>query len=172
MNLAIKFFCFILVIGLAGLFVLKKPDGQAWLSVDDFTPDLNKITSKANTFFSRPNTSTQEASTEAVTIKKSNGIYRWKDANNRWQYSDTPPKHQQVEAIHVSGELNGDLVEEYKPPKSDNASVLGASNSTQEVTNIIPPTLSPEKVSKLIEDANNIQQLIDDRAAKIEQYTQ
>lgn len=161
MGLMIKFFCALLVIGLVGLFVLKKPDGSPWLSIADFTPDTTLIKNDALSLINKVKKTTASDTGE----KKQGGIYRWKDANGQWQFSDTAPTDQTAETITVSGNLNSDLSEKYTPPKKPENKIVDkpeASNS------IIPSTLSPEKISKLMKDANNVQQLMDERASQME----
>ncbi len=168
MNLAIKFFCCLLVLGLAGLFVLKQPDGTPWLSLNDFAPDLSKVATSVEGLI---NTLTPDTSSTNSDADTQNGIYRWKDANGQWQFSDTAPSGLQAETVELSGELNRDLVEQYTPPEPITRTNTAEPNPSNTNNSVIPATLSPEKISELIKDANNVQQLMDDRATKIDQYT-
>jgi hypothetical protein len=77
----------ILIIAVVGFFVFKQPNGQAWLSIDDFVPNtqiisekINLATNKINAVFKKP------ISKNDSTIK----VYRWKDSNGNWSYSDKP----------------------------------------------------------------------------------
>jgi hypothetical protein len=94
----------------------------------------------------------------------SNAIYRWKDAHGQWQYSDTAPSDQTAEPINVSGNLNSDLVEKMTPPPQEETS------PTNTVSSIIPTTIAPDKISTLMKDAKNIQQLMDDRTSQLNQH--
>lgn len=175
MNLMIKFFCFILILGLAGLFVLKKPDGSPWLSTDDFIPDTQSITTIVQSITQKvKNTAaTDTADTTHTTSQQAisaSGVYRWKDANGQWQFSDTPPEGQQAEAMHVSGNLNSDLSEKYTPPEEEKEeTVINTTTNTQEA---IPASLSPEKISTLMKDAQNIQKIMDERTSTIDKNLQ
>lgn len=118
MSLIIKFFCFLLALGLAGLFVLKEPDGSPWLSIDEFIPNTQALI--ANTL-SLANKTKQMVEKKAVndTNNNNDNIYRWEDDSGQWQYSDTPPTNHTVESIHVSGNLNSDIVEKFTPPPEE-----------------------------------------------------
>ncbi len=160
MGLMIKLFCAILVIGLAGLFVLKKPDGTPWLSASDFIPNTDGISADAKALLNK-------VSSENTSTNKSGDVYRWKDKNGQWRYSDTPPDNQTAENISVSGNLNSDLAE--KAPKPTVSTQTEETETSKKATSILPATLSQDQVSKLIEDTNNVQQLIDDRQSQLEQ---
>jgi hypothetical protein len=168
MSLMIKFFCFVLVAGLAGMFVLKKPDGSTWLSADDFIPDTSAITSDVKTLLNKAKNASPTNDSAKENAQNDSGIYRWKDASGQWQYSDTAPVHQQAEAIHVSGNLNSDLVEKFTPPAPESTATPSADNGNS----ILPATLSPDKISTLIKDANNVQKLMDGRGDQLEKQLQ
>lgn len=171
MGLAIKFFCAILVIGFAGLFVLKKPDGTPWLSLDEFMPDTKGITSSTNDIVSKAK-GMLDNDQPTTTANTSGGVYRWKDKNGQWQFSDQPPTANiAAEKIDVSGDLNRDIAEKFTPPETK-PSATTASTANTPGTNVIPSTLSPEKVEKLMQDANNIQNLMDNRQKKLEKQLQ
>ncbi len=168
MGLMIKLFCALLVIGLAGMFVLKTPDGKPWLSIEQLLPDTSSLSeiSKNLSALTKGDHSKDSDQTSSTTDNDS-GIYRWKDANGQWQYSDKP-QHEQAEQVDVSGNLNSDLVAKLKPRES----VENNENTSTENTpsnSILPASLSPEKVSKLMEDTKNIQQLMDDRQSQLNQ---
>lgn len=175
MNLMIKFFCFLLILGLAGLFVLKKPNGSPWLSIDDFIPNTQgiskSITSLLNSAKNTPtNNTTETSNTQAIS---DSGVYRWKDANGQWQFSDTPPEGTQAEAMHVSGNLNSDLAEEYVPPKEEEEDNTVISTTDPTAGNsLLPASLSPDKISTLMKDTQNIQKIMDDRTSQIEKQLQ
>ncbi|ODS23021.1 hypothetical protein AB835_11055 [Candidatus Endobugula sertula] len=162
MSLIVKFVCFILVLGIAGLFVLKKPDGTPWLSVNEFIPDTSIISSKAasmvNTLKDTTNPSTKEAASEE--------IYRWQDQKGHWVYSDMPPTDQNAEVIHVTGSLNKDLAEKTTPTNTRSESTTATAESIS--TSIGPTSLSPEKISGLLEETKKIQQLMNNRQSQLD----
>ncbi|MGS2718194.1 DUF4124 domain-containing protein [Eionea flava] len=179
MSLRIKVMCALLILGCAGLFILKKPDGRPVLSIDEFLPDTSEISTLAQTLLDEFDNIYNEASTilaetensdiqQSVEPANDSKIYRWKDNNGNWQFSDTPPSNQTAEAIQVSGDLNKDLSVTYTAPEKE--IVSDDIPASAQPSSVLPMTVSPDKVSKLIEDANNIQKLMDDRADTLNNY--
>ena len=194
MSLMIKFFCILLVLGVAGLFIVKKPDGSPWLSVNDFIPEniastdsirqlmnnaldtLKKTTSSlSNNEYgisddhegnSEGNHHIEKASTE----KLDNGsIHRWKDSKGQWQYSDKKPLNQITETVNITGNLNQDLYEQRTLDVRQEVNSPQEKNSDASQLPNRAASISPEKISTLIKDAKNIQKLVDDRQRKLEQ---
>lgn len=177
MSLAIKTFCVILILGCAGLFIIKKPDGTPLLSTKELLPDITAITSDIKKFISdAKNVTTSIGSNSEKNIEESevkptqSTVYRWKDANGQWQFSDNPPANQTVEAMNISGNLNKDLVATYEPPEEPTAENDATSDDDAQTESVIPMTVSPDEVSKLMKDVNNIQKLMDDHGDKLKQY--
>ena len=176
MSLPIKAFSAVLILGCAGLFVLKKPDGSPILSMQDFLPDISSISQDAKKLIrdaknltssignNLEDNSEDDAEQNAQTESK---VYRWKDSNGQWQFADTPPVNQAAEAMSVSGNLNKDLVATYEPPEEP---TVENDTATTPTASLVPMTVSPDEVSKLMKDVNNMQQLMDDRGEQLKQY--
>jgi hypothetical protein len=183
MSLPIKIFIALLLLGCAGLFVLKKPDGTPILSMNSLSPNITTLTFDAKKLMDsiidviQSSTSSitnapakkPQSSTEQITNAQPT-IYRWKDSNGQWQFSDTPPINKTAETIHVSGDLNKDLVATYEPPQESLTEDDATNNEATPTESLIPMTISPSEVPKLMEDANNIQKLMDDRTDQLKQY--
>jgi hypothetical protein len=179
MSLPIKAFSAVLILGCAGLFVLKKPDGTPILSMQDFLPDISSLALDAKKLIrdakeltssigNSPDGNSEDGAEQNAQAES--GIYRWKDSNGQWQFSDTPPTNQSAEAINVSGNLNKDLVATYEPPKELAIENDTANSNTGSTASLVPMTISPDEVSKLMKDVNNMQQLMDDRGEQLKQY--
>jgi hypothetical protein len=161
MSLFVKFFSFIIVLGIVGLFFLKKPDGTPWLSVSDFTPDVGSIKRSISDVI--PENANGETASESVSV------YKWKDSNGNWQFSDTPPENIETEQVLVDTDVNRDLtpdltesskvISEFK--KKGNAALI-KDNS------ISPTTVSPGDIPTLIDDANNVQELMNNRQEQLD----
>ena len=156
MNLIVKFFCFLLVLGIAGLFFIKKPDGTPWLSLDDFIPDARSIKNTLDD--AMPEQIIGGGESESV------AVYKWRDSNGTWQYSDRPPKGLEAEQIFVSSNANRDLSPaplptiDPEPAENKNGRAVFIKDSS-----LSPTTIAPDKIATLIEDAKNIQNLVDER---------
>lgn len=165
MKLIVRFFSFIFVLGFAGFFFIKKPDGTPWLSLNDLIPSKESIS----------DTLGQVVPDQVVGGDGGKvSVYRWKDKEGNWQFSDTPPDNLVVEQILVSTDLNRDLApaeleledEPEAKPKSGKAVLIGDGPS------LSPTTISPDKIGKLIDDANNVQNLMNDRQKQIDSALQ
>jgi|GEM_PF-436592 len=181
MSLAIKTFCVILILGCAGLFVIKKPDGTPILSTKEFLPKITAITSDVKKLISDAKNAAasigsnsekyNEENTEQSEVEQTQStVYRWKDANGQWQFSDIQPANQTAEAMNISGNLNKDLVATYEPPEEPTTENDTTSDEAAQTESVIPMTVSPDEVSKLMKDVNNIQKLMDDHGDKLKQY--
>tara|TARA_R110001583_G_scaffold65464_1_gene189101 strand:- start:675 stop:1199 length:525 start_codon:yes stop_codon:yes gene_type:complete len=151
----------ILIIAVVGFFVFKQPNGQAWLSIDDFVPNtqiisekINLATNKINAVFKKP------ISKNDSTIK----VYRWKDSNGNWSYSDKPKASIESEEMLFDQE-NIVVLPAFDQPTIDALN----SNPKGKYDNDAPNTLlsKPGKVLELYKDAKNVQKLMDTRQQNI-----
>lgn len=158
-----KFFAYlmtvILIIALAGLFIFKKPNGQAWLSVNNLLPTTQVIKAKIDL----AGNEIQQLLNSASPEKESNvKVYRWKDSNGNWSYSDKPNASTSSEAVFFDAK---DIVvlPTIKTPDVD------LPNIDEKPDNGAPKTLmtTPTKVLELYKDANNVQKLMDAREDKL-----
>ncbi|MBX2810029.1 MAG: DUF4124 domain-containing protein [Cellvibrionaceae bacterium] len=164
MQLIAKFFAFLLVLGFAGLFVIKKPDGTAWLSLGQLMPDVQGIKTSVDDVIP---SQVLGGSEENVSV------YRWQDAEGNWQFSDTPPDHSNAEQIRVNTHLNRDLVPKlHTAPTPAAESKSGKAVFLKDSTNFSPTTVSPDKISELINDAKDVQGLMDNRQQQLDDALQ
>ena len=161
MRLAIKFFTFVLVLGLAGPFLLKKPDGTPWMDARELIPDVQSWGRELTAWWEK----TKHKAPESVGGGggKPTEVYRWRAEDGSWQFSDKPPVQGTAETITV--DPNANLIEglpEPEPEPEKEAKEPG-------INMPMPMTISPDKVKKLKEDAESIQQLMDERARKLDE---
>lgn len=166
MKLFIKTMMVVVILAVGGLFILKQPDGTPWLKVDDFTSStspLEKVTEQIKSSWSDVEKSTSELVQLKPAPEKS-AVYRWKSSDGKWHMSDIPPVDDtQVEIVYI--EPNGNVID-----LSSNTSHATSDNkeSHNAATVPLPMTTSPQQAKKLIEDAKNIQSLLDKRAEKLQ----
>jgi len=166
-----KFFVYltslILTLALMGLFVLKKPNGQAWLVVDDLFPktlmidqEIKSIADKLlvtyENFIVEENNQIEQGSD----IK----IYRWKDNSGNWSYSDKPKASVESEEVYLDP---NDVVVLPAFKVSTNNSPNAKPLKIDIMSSQNPLTTSPNNMLNLFKDANNVQKLIDDREENI-----
>lgn len=169
MKLFIKIMLVIVILAVSALFIIKKPDGTPWLKVDDFTSSTSsfeKITEQIKNSWSDVAKNTSELVQEKTATKKS-AVYRWKSSDGKWHMSDTPPADDTpVEIVYIKP--NGNVID-LSPNDSQATSDSKASTQVNSAPIIpFPMTTSPQQAKTLIEDAKNIQSLLDKRAEKLQ----
>jgi Domain of unknown function (DUF4124) len=159
MRLMIKFCIFILVLGLGAPFILKKPDGTPMMDARQLIPDVKSWSADISAWWHKMKR--QAPSSIAGGDGEETTVYRWQAADGSWQFSDTPPVQGQSEKIQV--DPNANLIQglpEAPEPQEPEEESSGLNLP-------VPMTISPAKVKKLKEDAENIQKLMDDRAEQL-----
>ncbi len=167
MKIYLKLMIFALVLGLAGPFFLKRPDGRPWLEVDDFLPDMSAIGARAENGWSwvvgRVEDAVGEENLDLPSGKTK--VYKWRAADGSWQFSDKPPP-EGAEEVWLDPSAN--VMQSTPLPAS--VSPSGEKEDANPLSNGIPLPLSvaPGKVSKLMDDAKNVQKLVEQRNQKLE----
>ena len=157
-----KFFTYLIsiiaMVALAGLFIFKQPNGKTWLSIESFTPNTQEIGDKINVLSYKLNEIFNHVENKNSTVE----VYRWKDSNGNWSYSDKP----QISGDSEKVSFNAKDVTVLPATK---VSSINSSTPTKKGDGTTSNTLivTPSKVTKLYEDANNIQNLMDARQANI-----
>lgn len=161
----------IIVIVLVGAAALTTLNPAADKSLNPIIKGLNTVRS----WFTGAATTLESAAKDPLTAvdnatdKKATQVYKWQDASGEWHFSSQPPPKGikgSVETyrtdVNITQALPEPVVAEPEPAK---------------VTTDIPTTASPllpitdpERVKKLIEDAKNVQNLVDDRQKNIDQH--
>lgn len=167
MKFFVYLISFILILALMGLFVIKRPGGQAWLTFDDVIPkklmidkEIEFIADKFLASFENFTTKEDSQVEQGSEVK----IYRWKDTNGNWSYSDKPRSSADSEEVFLDP---NDVV--VLPAFKASSSDLSTSKSSIQ-DNKLPPSHSnttPSKILDLYKDANNVQKLMDERQQNI-----
>ncbi|MFT4775927.1 MAG: hypothetical protein ACI9B7_000292 [Oleispira sp.] len=153
MKRPIFIMCVLVVIAFAGPMLLKKPDGSAFI---DSPLD----------FFSTNSTGSKNNESSNMTRQS---FYKWQDDDGTWHYSDQPQAGKNIETVTVN--TNTNLIQGLRREKNKELAVIEkkSESKTEGSTMPLPMTVPIEKISKILQDANNIQQLMDDRNQQIEQ---
>jgi hypothetical protein len=169
MKAAAYMMIMIMLIGLGSLFVLKRPDGKPWLS---FGNVMDTIEATSSDVFSQSKRTIEQSINEARALGETQGqpktqpiIYKWRDAQGNWVYSDKP---------NLSGDSQQHTLDPNKVTimaAEDTAILqeLGTKQSDIEPQQSAPSSLNPSDVKKLMKDAQNIQKLMDDRTTRIDE---
>lgn len=163
MKLFVKLLVAALVIGMLLPFtLLKGKDGNTLIGFSDLQmPELSLP--------DWPFSSSSKKNVVSDLIKNSEGkdlIYRWTDSSGNLQFSNTPPP-EGVEFSVKGYDPNQNLIQALKPePEKPAATTETESRQDSGKSAIVANPYSPEKIEKLIDDANNIEKLLNDRLKK------
>jgi hypothetical protein len=148
--------CVLVAIAFAESMLLKKPDGSAFI---DFPVD----------FLSTNLTGSKNNESSNMT---SQSFYKWQNEDNTWYYSGQPIAGKNIETVTVN--TNTNLIQGSRREKNKELAVIGEKSKlkSESLAMPLPMTVPIEKISKMLQNANNIQQLMDDRNQQIEQAIQ
>jgi hypothetical protein len=146
----------LIALAFAGPMLMKKPDGTPFMEspLDYFSSETTGTNSRQSN------------------INSSHSFYKWQDENGTWHYSDQPQEGQNIETVTVN--TNTNLIQGLRIEKEEEKeSGKDKEEGKAEISSIpLPMTVPFEKVSQMLEDANNLQQVMDDRNNKIEKAIQ
>lgn len=157
MNLFGKLLIAALIIGMLLPFtILKGKDGKPLMSFSDFklpdfkTPDLPSLPKLG----SSDNTTKTEAGHTA--------IYQWEDNDGNIQFTTSqPPAGVEYEVKGYDPDTN--VIQSVNLPEAGKEAVEPAKTEENAATDGIGTVYSPEKINKLIDDAKNVEKLLNDR---------
>ncbi len=157
---------FILVLGLAGPFIMKGPDGRPLMTWQDLMPDFSSMKRKASGVLSDVNETVGGLSGSSSESENPGDfgktrVYRWQDANGNWQYSDTPPPSQSAETLLINPDVN--IVQSTELPKDPEPEEKETDAKGSGIGVPLPMTVSPGEARQLIEDAKGINDLMQKR---------
>lgn len=141
----LKIMILLVVLAGVGLFLLKGPNGEPFLTLDDFTPDP-QIT---DVLAQKP---------EPVTI------YKWQDEDGAWHFSNEPVDVEGVETMVVDGDIN--IIPAVTTSRSS-----AAKRPDAKAYSSIPAgmtSVAPEKITEMMDTVNNMQEMVDERKANLD----
>jgi hypothetical protein len=141
----IKLIVGILILACGSLFFIKGPDGKPLMSLDELS--------------SGPKSSAAETNRNIEPTK----VYKWQDEDGVWQFSNTPVAEHEAEVIVLDGQIN--TMDAYVAPKK--VKNAGVSNSFSALPSGLT-TVSPDKISEMMDSVNNLQNTVDQRKAEID----
>lgn len=149
MKLFVKLLIAVLVIGILLPFtILKGKDGRPLMSFDDV-----KVPGKTAIPKLTPG------------IETNTTIYEWKDNDGNIQFSTSPPAAG-VEYTAKEYDPNTNVIQAVKLPESDTDEAETEKENNTTPVEEIGSTYSPDNIKKLIDDAKNVENLLNDRFEK------
>lgn len=151
----VKLLVIIVVVAGVALFLVKGHDGKPFLTIDNFAFILSpeKILPR------------QFQSEEPADVTK---IYRWKDADGIWQFSNSPDDKEGAELVEIDSRIN--IIQAYStqattPPAAKEVSA-GESGTPTAIPGVM--TVSPEQAAEMMETVKNLQATLAQRKADLD----
>lgn len=88
-------------------------------------------------------------------------VYRWQDKNGQWHFSDQQPKGGSAQVMHL--DMSANIIESAKQAKPATKEASAAAPSVPS-----SPVLSPTQAAKALEQAKQVQGLMDDRQRQLD----
>ncbi len=163
MKLFIKLMVLVLIAALAAPFFIKGPDGRPLMEASDFRGSLADA---------RRSVERQWRSITSRFGRGSGGntatVYRWRDADGNWVYSDQPNPAGNSEQVTVRTDVNVMDLPDAPPPAAPAAAPGAAPARPDESSPMVPLILQPERVDQLFEDVKKIESDAAQRAEELE----
>lgn len=179
MKFFIKLLLLLLVLGMAGPFFLKRPDGSPWMTLDQVMPtnelpnseglksQLSYQLQKTKQWLSNTIPKfASESGPDSSSGSEATKVYRWKGSDGSWQLSDQPPADGQAEMILVDPNTN--LIQGLSEPVEEEI-VEQTPAQERSVGVPLPMTVPLDQVSKLQEDAKKVQEQLNKRNEALEE---
>ena len=162
----------VVIAALAGPFFLKGPDGRPLMSIGEAMPDWqrlgvvaqhqwSKLTGKARRLAGGDDDGSADGKTR---------VYKWRDASGNLQYSDEPPPQGGAETLYIDPDVN--LIPGTPPPPPAPSPSAAPQSEPKSAPvpepGLLPPIMDPGRVKQLVDDAQGVQELLDDRARKMD----
>ena len=141
----------LVALAFAGPMLLKNSDGSAFMKL--------------------PWQNDEGTSSNVLNSPAEQSFYKWQDENGTWHYSDNPNPQGQTETVTVN--TNANLIQGLRKEEKEEEVVEEEKPKEKEPTPdvALPMTVPLDKVSKMIEDASNIQQTLENRQESIDRQT-
>lgn len=163
----IKVILLLLALALVAPMIIPGPDGNPIMTLADWKPDTIKLEQVANNAKNMASSASQKiADSTKLSLggdntDSGNVMHKWQDAEGVWHFSDSVPEASQVKNL-TTGEI----------PKLAN-DTLAAGQVRQEPAKKsevakLSPFTSPDKVTQLKSDAEDIKRMAQERADTLE----
>lgn len=134
----------LLLAAVAAPYFMKGPDGQ---------PLMNLL---------------PEVDSQLSTEETRQTFYKWQDEKGQWHFGDDVPQGAKTVAVDVDTAAN--VLQSVKVPvKEEVAPKKRAAEPVAPAIPGLPMTVDPTEIPKLIDDAKNVQSLVDDRSKQLQQ---
>lgn len=178
MKLFTKVMLLVLVLGLVGPFIIKRPDGRPWMNTNDILPDFSSLRARVENSWSRLTGAAENMTDDLDLPSGKTKVYRWQASDGSWVFSDAPPPDSKSEEMWVDPNANviqstGLSTQQHSEENENTINPVAEKEAANPAGNGIPLplTITPKQVSKLIQDAKDVQQQVNDRNRELEKIT-
>ncbi len=165
-KMTIKIILLLLALALVAPMIIPGPDGKPIMTMADWKPDTSKLEQVANKAKNSASSATQTIADSTTLLlggdtDSGNVMHKWQDTEGVWHFSDSIPDASQVTNL-TTGEIpklaNDTLVAEQVTPEPSKKSQAAE----------LSPVISPDKITQLKSDAEDIKRLAQKRTDTLE----
>jgi len=154
-----------MLVSIASLFIIKRPDGQPYLSIeailDKVEGDTHSLLNESKRQLDKAVNYAEQAASNDSNAAKQPAIYKWQDENGNWIYSDKPNPRGDSQ-MHLLDPSKVNIM------AAEDTSILYQSNQKAQSESLKVNAMNPQDVKALIKDTKNIQKLMDDRQKQLD----
>ncbi len=151
-----------MVAGLVAPFFLPSPDGGTMFDASDMKHSLSQKGSAIKQWFLTIGSDSKEAFSRSGD-GQSQTYYKWQDEQGTWHFSENKEQSPTTETIVLHPDTNVIASTPIEKTKSSEKK-----DSGKPLNIPLPTTIPASDIQQLIQDAGDVQGLVDDRAKNIE----
>ncbi|MBV1869909.1 MAG: DUF4124 domain-containing protein [Gammaproteobacteria bacterium] len=170
MKLYIKVLLFIVVLGVAAPFIMKRPDGRPLMSVSDLAGDSALLTSFGHM------TRLLGFNKDSATLNGSDDqrelttVHKWQDEDGNWHFSDDEPENVASETLKINPNQNILEMNDAKLLKKikGESEIASTHKDLAPPTDMIPGMPTIDQAKKAMENAKAVQGMLDNHYKQLE----
>jgi hypothetical protein len=178
MKLYIKFILFLVVLAVAGPFIMKRPDGSPLLSFNDIKSGDSAIMKSFKTltgfFYSSSDALSLDDALPGDAKRLLTRVHKWQDEEGIWHFSDQQPEGKTSETVEIDPNQNilkmndAEILKKLRGVKEEQ--IASASQALEPPPDMIPGLPTIDQAKKAMDNAKAVQGLLDNHYKQIENY--
>ena len=170
-GMALKVMVVLMIAAFVGMFFIDGPNGERIMTLEDFIPEvpqsLDEVLDEALNE-RRPSSADLRPSAPAK-------VYKWKDENGIWQFSNREEDSMDnagndVEMMELDGDINIMPAVDIPPVQTGNQNKTAKKADFSALPSGLT-TVSPDKISEMMDTVNNLQDTVDQRKEDLDKIT-
>jgi hypothetical protein len=177
MKLYIKFILFLVVLAVAGPFIMKRPDGRPLLTINDIKSGDSAIMKSFKTLTGLFHSSSSTLSLDDNLPEEEQlltRVHKWQDKEGTWHFSDQQPEGAASETVEIDPNQNilemndAEVLKKLMGDKEEKTA--SAAQALAPPPNMIPGLPSIDQAKQAMDNAKAVQGLLDNHYKQIEKY--